>query len=395
VSRALPLLLLALIALPGAHAGMRSTCPGDAALGTVAYARGGALHLLDLRSCRDRVLVRRGATMAKFSADGQYVAVGRKITSVATGRVFSGPWVGTWAPSGHRMAAVTKRGGVVTGGPGLKTRRLVADGFGTSSLSWWGRSLVVGRYPRAGVWVVFPNGQRGVEADRLGANHNPQVAGVSHGWIFWWPFYDKAISANLDGRPLLGKRIAAGVSAGRFVGSMLPSAEFLSWCGQRLVVSVGADRYTTHGKRLVAFIASNTGPVWRRVDVSRDSTRSWVAPACSPDRQRIAASAGRNWVESRFGRESRGIWLLSMDGRERKQLTTPPAGLTDERPRWSADGRAILFVRSGPTAPNAMAAGRLYLVRLDGSLVGPIASLGRTLNYYGQYGWRDRIDVRP
>jgi hypothetical protein len=97
VSRALPLVLLAFVALPGAHAGARAGCPRDAALGAVAYARGGP-----------------------------------------------GPWVGTWAPRGHRMAAVTRRGGVVVGGPGLKTRRLVADGFGASSVAWDGAALVVG-----------------------------------------------------------------------------------------------------------------------------------------------------------------------------------------------------------------------------------------------------------
>jgi hypothetical protein len=43
------------------------------------------------------------------------------------------------------MAAVTRRGGVVVGGPGLKTRRLVADGFGASSVAWDGAALVVGQ----------------------------------------------------------------------------------------------------------------------------------------------------------------------------------------------------------------------------------------------------------
>jgi hypothetical protein len=117
MSRALPLVLLALIGLPGAQAGTASACPGDARLGMVAYPKGGALHLLDLGSCRDRILVQRGATTATFSADGQC---------------------------------------------------------------------------------------------------------VSHGWIFWWPFYDNANSASLDGRPLLGKRIAAGVSAGKFVQQERP-----------------------------------------------------------------------------------------------------------------------------------------------------------------------------
>lgn len=46
-------------------------------------------------------------------------------------------------------------------------------------------------------------------------------------------------------------------------------------------------------------------------------------------------------------------WLLSLDGRERRRLTSPPAGQTDEAPRWIADGKAILFMRSGPTTNDA------------------------------------------
>jgi hypothetical protein len=91
----------------------------------------------------------------------------------------------------------------------------VRDGFGATSLAWWGSSLVVARYPRSGIWTVSPNGQLGVEADRLGAQHNPRVVGVAGGWILWWRYYDRAISANLDGVPLFAKRIAVAWSAGR------------------------------------------------------------------------------------------------------------------------------------------------------------------------------------
>jgi hypothetical protein len=388
VSRALPLLLLAFIALPEAHGGTRAACPRDAALGAVAYTRGGALHLLELGSCNDRVLVRRGASAARFSADGDYIAFGRGVAEVATGRVLTGPWVGTWAPRGHRMAAVTRRGGVVVGGPGLRTKRLVADGFGATSLAWWGSSVVLGRYPRPGLWVATAGDPRLVQVEPLGPKDNPRIAGVSSGWIFWWRLRGRAISANLDGRPLLGTRIGSGVSAGTFAPAVLPSADSLAWCGRRLVVAVGADRYTTHDKRLVAFIAGNTGLVWQHIDLSRDESRSWVAPTCF--QSRVAASAGRNGVETRFGDEHRAIWLLS----PRQQLTTPPAGMTDEVPRWSSDGRAIIFVRTGPTAANVTAAGKLFVVRLDGSVAGPIANLGRTGNYYGHYGWAERFDVR-
>jgi hypothetical protein len=75
VTRALALFLLALIVLPAALAAKPKptptprprptptpkprppTCPRDASLGRIAYTRSGALHVLELERCRDRVLV--------------------------------------------------------------------------------------------------------------------------------------------------------------------------------------------------------------------------------------------------------------------------------------------------------------------------------------------------
>jgi hypothetical protein len=172
---------------------------------------------------------------------------------------------------------------------------------------------------------------------------------------------------------------------------MLPSEDFVSRCGQRLVVVAGPDRYATHDKRLVAFVPSTRWPGWHVVDVSRDRTRSWVTPACSFDGRTIAASAGRNWLERPIGTEARGIWTLSLDGRSRKRLTTPPRGSTDELPIWA--GTSILFVRSGPTSADGTASGALYLVKPGGTVTGPLAKLGRTTNFYGHYARSDRIDV--
>ena len=80
----------------------------------------------------------------------------------------------------------------------------------------------------------------------------------------------------------------------------------------------------------------------------------------------------------------------------RRRLTDPPRGATDELPRWSADGRWILFVRSGPTKEDASTAGRLYLVAASGDeLVGPVIRLAGG-NYYGHYSWAEETDwYRP
>jgi dipeptidyl aminopeptidase/acylaminoacyl peptidase len=168
---------------------------------------------------------------------------------------------------------------------------------------------------------------------------------------------------------------------------MLPTPDFLSWCGNRLVVAAGGDRYATDAKQLRLIT-----PRWRTTNLTHDAS-SWVSPACSPNGRVVAASRGRSWVEPRFGLERRSIWLLRVDGSGRKRLTSPPSLRTDESPHWSADGRFVLFVRAGPTARGATAPGALWLIRIaDGRLFGPLVNAGRVSNYYGHYGWTDAVD---
>jgi hypothetical protein len=197
-----------------------------------------------------------------------------------------------------------------------------------------------------------------------------------------------AISINLDGLALNAVPAVGGTTR-RVIPSALTYDEFVEVCGRELVVAAGPGRYTTTGKSLVAA----RPPSWRVRTIARARSLSWVSPACSPGGRMLAASAGANGRPARFGLERRALWLLSVDGRERRRLTSPPRGSSDELPRWSGDGRSLLFVRSGPTRPNATASGALYLRRLTGGLVGPIAQLGSTSNYYGHYGWGTQTDL--
>jgi hypothetical protein len=163
---------------------------------------------------------------------------------------------------------------------------------------------------------------------------------------------------------------------------MLLYHDFLTWCGTRLVASVGPIRDSTLGKYLV----TAKPPRWRAARLVRTRSRSWVSPACSPSGATIAAAAGRNFGEPRFGLEHRSLWLLPASGGSVRRLTVPPAGATDESPRWSRDGRSLLFVRTRHFF------GHLYLVRRNGALTGPIARVGWNPPYYGTYGWGDQLD---
>ena len=57
---------------------------------------------------------------------------------------------------------------------------------------------------------------------------------------------------------------------------------------------------------------------------------------------------------------------------------------------WSADGRWLLFVRTKPV--DIYGRGSLFALNVASNrLVGPIAAVGTTGNFYGSYGWSGQI----
>ncbi len=115
--------------------------------------------------------------------------------------------------------------------------------------------------------------------------------------------------------------------------------------------------------------------------MSGDRTRAWVSPACSPDRRLVAAAAGRDSHDASLIHARRAIWLLSLDGRMRRQLTRPPSGWSDESPQWTVDGKALIFLRQ------RLGHGLLYVARLDGTLVGPLARVNGAFASVGYALW--------
>jgi dipeptidyl aminopeptidase/acylaminoacyl peptidase len=394
-------LLVALLAAGAASPAPRTRCPNGTGFAQLAYVKGGALIVLDMPACGGRVLVARGAHgRVRWSGDGRYVSFGTDVVSADGRRVFRG-LRGVWAPRGHVLATLTKAGGVVVGGPGLDRRQVVPEGFGAHSLAFdpAGTQLAVARaHLRATappsdreLWIVDTRtGARRLVYQPAARNPNtPVVVGwAPGGFVLFRLAMLPANSVNLDGLPLLAVHARGGPARG-VLDATLSYDEFYARCGRRVAISAGRDRVATRGKRIVL-----TGPpAWRARDVSSDRARSWITPACSPDGRWIAVSAGRNWHQTRFGLERRSIWILSVDGRTRRRLTAPPPGRSDELPRWAADGRAVFFVRSGPTTREAIARGRLYVVRTSGQAADPLSDLGVTGNYYGRYGWAEQTDL--
>ncbi len=345
-------------------------------LGSIAFAARGSLHVLSLETCRGRAVVAQGvAPPVRWSPDGRFLAYGDGAVVPAAGGAVSHPLGRTfgwqWRPGTHELVGATPGGGLLLARPGAAAERLLPEGWGAANPFFDRSGKVLGLVRerathRFELWqVLWPTRtpQQAAAGSRLG--DPPILATISPagGWVFWWTG-TRSNSIMADGLPLMVKGTALGALGPR-VAQTLVYPEFLAWCGARLLLAAGGDRYATHGKRLL--LASpplpGYGQRWRVRDLSRDASRSWISPACSPARRSVAVSAGRNWFETRFGLERRSIWSLRFDG-GRRRLTSPGV-VSDELPRWSPDGRYVLFVRtrkgqvasgwstSGPVATSA------------------------------------------
>jgi hypothetical protein len=197
---------------------------------------------------------------------------------------------------------------------------------------------------------------------------------------FYWSNASNSASLAMDGLPLVVRR---GTAQHVLVAAMLPQRDYLSWCGSSLVVAAGEDRITTRAKRLVVAAA----PYRRTRPLTRGTSLSWVTPTCAPDGRSVVASAGRNFAERRAGQEHRSLWLLSLDGKRRTQLTHAPAGRSDEAACFSGDSATMNYVRSGPTAANGMAEGRLYALHLADHKLTALERLAPAANVFGHYAW--------
>jgi Tol biopolymer transport system component len=85
---------------------------------------------------------------------------------------------------------------------------------------------------------------------------------------------------------------------------------------------------------------------------------AWGGLDWSPDGRHLAISDNEG-----LGTAT-GLYLINNDGRERKNLTTPPVSVFDTYPRFSPDGRKLAFLR-WKNNNNA----DLYLLTLDGGIL--------------------------
>jgi len=64
------------------------------------------------------------------------------------------------------------------------------------------------------------------------------------------------------------------------------------------------------------------------------------SPQFSPDGKRIAFVVAENFLDK--GKSNADVYVMNADGSDLRRLTSDPA--TDNSPRWSPDGKSLLFV---------------------------------------------------
>ena len=296
-----------------------SGCPHDASLGTVTFPRAKAEHAVSLANCQDRV-------------------IGRPV------------------PRGHRQFR-SRDGRIAT----VRVRHQPNEPFGTQTIM----------VDRQAIYTVRED-YRSIPAGAPGPLGLVGLSPDGH-WLFF--FVDPMGSASLiaDGIRLQALRVPDGRVVP--VTTVLRNDDYLTWCGSTLVLAAGGDRIATNNKRLVAARA----PDWKPRPLWQNRGRAFGSVTCAPNGRSIAvlsqpASADANFVHTRWR-----LWRVSLDG-SRKLLDAPPNGWADESPRWSRDGRALLFVRE------QKGRGQLMLWRA-GRVTGPIVGVGYSLGYYGHHDW--------
>jgi hypothetical protein len=192
-------------------------------------------------------------------------------------------------------------------------------------------------------------------------------------WLFFVIDPDGSGSIQADGLRL--RVISAHGGRAVRLPRMLVYRDYLTWCGGRLVFTAGGDRVATDRKRLL--VASP--PTWRPHPLVPGTRHVFGSVACAPGGRSVVAQAQGQSADPRFFATRWALWRVGFDGTERR-LTSPPAGFADESPRFSRDGRALLFVRT------RRGNGRLYALQ-GARTVGPLLPLGNNVGYYGHHDW--------
>lgn len=378
----------------------------------IAFAAEGRLELVDLADCRITTVANGAAGDVRFSADHRWLAFSRTVAYRPSGPVVvsvdggaarsplgRGVLAWSWAPKAALLYGINGRGQLLAWRPAAGVR-VLATGVETANASSPavvpspdGRELAIDRSVCTGApeelyTITLRGGARRIALQS--ADGQATFAGWSPDgrWLLYWQNGLCSASIAADGLALKAAPASGAARPRTAIRHMLLYRDYLSWCGRRLIAAATPSRETQLGSALVV-----TGPPgWHQRTIQPGSRLSWVSPACSPSGKLLAAAAGPNTEDSEFGIEHRSIWLLARDGKVVRQLTTPPASkLSDEAPRFSRDGRWILFVRTGERSNGSRDTIELVPVDGAGAAVAIVEFESGDFSYYDHFDWPTEI----
>lgn len=375
-------------------------------LGLVALVRDGDLFVVDVTSRAERLLIDGvdgyEPRDPSFSFDGRYVTTGDGVVVPAAGGQACAPLGADvrgarWSRAGL-VALRTDGSGLVVARPNGEVRdvRLRSDTLeiGGFVLDPRGEQAALdvhggaqGRYE--GVWLAQIMGEGEGPPNEIYALPRAMLAGWRLEVAAHLPELDSVLafrvprSASLaaDGGQLLHVPIGRGAPGAGEVAEMLPYRDFISSCGDRIVVAAGAGRYVTANKHLLVL----AGPDFGARALGAADAYTW--PSCTPGGQ-VLATVTEEGYETRAGRLPRALALVSLaDGSEERVAAPEGKGYEYPLPAGVSDHILVVERVLEPRGPAA-------LVLLDGAgePLYRVAELGEVDGYYGHYGYSELFD---
>ena len=401
--------------------------PAVRGLGMVAAVTRGRVEVIDLVTCRTRTLARVSVTSpvgranapaVHFLGHGRWLVYattaadgslrGPFVVPVTGGRARAplGPGLAafTWAPDGSRLYGITKDGDLVSAAP-AGGRRVIATRLPSQAplssvslaISPDGRRVAID-VSRCGaatsvdlLTVDLRTGRLRTALRRAGTYATLSGWSPDGRWLLYWPQSICSASLAADGFPLYAVAASGAHRPARAVAQTLLYPDFVTWCGGRLIAASMPDRETELGGKLV----QSEPPAWRPRTIENPRPLSWVSPSCSASGRWLVAAAGSDRQTS-FGAEHRSVYLLRPDGAVVRRLSQPTAaGQSDEAPRFSRDGRRVLFVRSRvvTAGTSAYSNDTVEVTRTTGTGT-PVALFSFTsgdVSYYDHFEWPTEI----
>lgn len=349
---------------------------GLPAVGRLAYVREGDMWVLDLGRGDERRLTRTGRVHTpQWSGNGRWLSYQEgpalwiaQPDSGETQRLHDSVVAASWSPRFAQLAYATEAGALLTAEPERTDRRqreLFPAGGEIGALVWSpdGVRIVVERrapltpqgLPLEALWLTNVLGREPLPVLVAAGRSRISLAGWTNderALLFWQGF---TAAAAADVLPLFAMPLPSG-RAQLVAEAVLPYRRWLASSphGDRLafVDGGGAESWRDKRLRLVqtdALLAQSGGSLATEAVAGSDEWAD-TDPAWAPDGLALAFSRAHSAAPQPL--QTRRIWIADLNGRPPRPLfdAGSPAAVAlepggQERPRWSRQGRFLLFAR--------------------------------------------------